>query len=53
VDDDYWAPGRPWQSLNFLPEPQGQGAFREVVAYGSSDFWVAVFLAAPSSPGAE
>ena len=30
------APGRPWQSLYFLPEPQGQGSLRpgafEVVA---------------------
>ncbi len=26
------APGRPWQSLYFLPEPQGHGAFRGVPA---------------------
>ena len=25
---------RPWQCLNFLPEPQGQGALRGVPAHG-------------------
>src|SRR6185312_8207878 len=42
---------RPWQCLNFLPEPHGQGALRGVLPQGAATaVAAAVAPAAPSPP---
>ena len=44
--------GRPWQSLYFLPEPQGQGALRETFVLAVACL-VPDLVASPLSSGAE